>query len=88
MKLKEGFVLQKVGDDHVAVATGKASKSFNGLIRNNDTAAFIFEKLLQEITEEELIFAVLQKYDAPEEVVRPDVKDLLQKLREAGILDE
>ncbi len=45
MKLKEGFLLHDSGKEHMAVATGEAGKHFNGLVRNNATANFIFEQL-------------------------------------------
>ena len=48
MRLKEGFILHEVGEEHMAVATGEAAKAFNGIIRNNETAAYIFE-LLQKV---------------------------------------
>ena len=43
MKLKSGIVIEKAGDEYVAVATGEAAKSFNGIIRNNKRANFILE---------------------------------------------
>jgi len=88
MKLKEGFILHKTGEENIVVPTGKASKSFNGLIRNNATATFIFERLLQDVTEEDLVQAILEKYDVSEEIAKEDVKAVLKQLRKAGILDE
>ena len=44
MKLKEGFITDKTCDGYVAVATGEASKVFNGMIKNNPTANFLFEQ--------------------------------------------
>ena len=41
MKLKSGIVIEKAGDEYVAVATGEAAKSFNGIIRNNKRANFL-----------------------------------------------
>ena len=45
MKLKSGIVMEKTGDEYIVVATGEAAKSFNGIIRNNKTANFVFEQL-------------------------------------------
>ena len=44
MKLKSGIVMEKTGDEYIVVATGEAAKSFNGIIRNNKTANFVFEQ--------------------------------------------
>ena len=45
MKLKNGIVTNSIDGESFAIATGEASKSFNGLIKNNPTAAYIFELL-------------------------------------------
>lgn len=49
MKLKEGMMLHTVNGEHMAIATGKAAQAFHGLVRNNETADFICQKLLKEI---------------------------------------
>ena len=41
MKIKDGFMLRKVGGQNVVVAVGKASRDFNGIIRLNDTGKFL-----------------------------------------------
>ena len=35
MKLKNGIVTNSIDGESFAIATGEASKSFNGLIKNN-----------------------------------------------------
>ncbi len=87
MKLKDGFILHSAGEDHVVVATGEASKSFQGLIRNNCTAAFLFENLLEDTTEEELVQALLYRYDVGRQQARKDVHELIENISEAGILE-
>jgi len=88
MKLKEGFMLHKVDNEYMVVATGKAAEQFNGLIRNNKTADFIYQQLLKETTEEEIIEAMLQKYDAPREKITEDVHKIITQMRNAGLLEE
>lgn len=39
MKLKDGFIITKNGNDYIAVAAGEAGKAFNGMIKMNGTAA-------------------------------------------------
>ena len=55
MKLKNGIVTNSIDGESFAIATGEASKSFNGLIKNNPTAAYIFELLKTEQTEESIV---------------------------------
>ena len=87
MKLKEGFLLHDVGEEHMMVATGEASKAFNGLVRNNKTAAFIFKQLMNDTTEEQIVDAMLAEYDAPRERIAEDVHKVILQIREAGFLD-
>lgn len=39
MNIKKGFVIQEVGGQWVAVATGAAAAEFSGIVKLNDTAA-------------------------------------------------
>lgn len=88
MKLKEGFILHNVNNEYMMVATGEAGKIFNGLVRNNATANFIFEQLMQETTEEKIVDAMMKKYEVSREQVASDVKRVVSQIREAGFLDE
>ncbi|MBE5965213.1 MAG: PqqD family protein [Lachnospiraceae bacterium] len=88
MKLKNGIVQSKVGGDYVAVATGEAGKVFNGMIRNNATAAFLVDKMMKETTVDELVKALLDTYDVSEEIARKDVENVVASFRKAGLLDE
>jgi hypothetical protein len=86
MKLKEGFVLSKAGEEYVAVATGEAGKSFNGLVRNNATAAFLLNKLKKECSEEDLVNALLEEYEVSRENAEKDVKNFVKIINDAGML--
>lgn len=88
MKLKEGIVFDKNGDDYVAVAIGEAGKVFNGLIRNNKTADFIMHELTTDKSEDDLVNALLEKYDVEEDVARKDVRRIVALLRENGLIDD
>ena len=83
MKIKNGFILRKVGKQYVVAATGEASKNFNGMMRLNEEAAFAFGLLQKEITEEELVNAMVEKYPADLEETKAGVAYFLDKLREA-----
>lgn len=86
MKLKEGFVTQQMGDEQIMVATGTAS--FSGLVRSNATAAFIVDCLKEDVTKEQIVAKLLDKYDVSEAVVSADVEKILTMLRSIDALDE
>lgn len=89
MKIKEGFMLSRVGNQAVVVAVGKASRDFNGLIRLNDTGEFMWKKLSepQGISEEQLVAHIVEEYDVGEETARRDAAAFIAKLKEAGLLE-
>ncbi len=88
MKLKNGIVQSKIGNDYVAVATKEAGEKFNGMIRNNATAAFLVDKMMEDTTVDKLVDALLETYDVSREVAKKDVENVVDAFRKAGLLDE
>lgn len=86
MKIKDGFILRKVGKQYVVAVTGEASKNFNGMIRLNEEASFAFGLLQKGIAEDELVAALVEKYGSDEAETRADVTHFLTKLREADAI--
>ena len=87
MKLKEGIILSKMDDAYVAVAAGEAGKSFSGMVRMNETAAFIFEHLKEETDVDRLTAELLAAYDGVnEETARRSAESVVAQLSEAGLL--
>ena len=70
----------------MVAATGKASESFNGMLRLNESGAFAFRLLQEGITREELIARVMAEYDVSEDTARRDAEAFLEKLKEADAL--
>lgn len=88
MKLKKGIVTNSIDGESFAIATGKAAKEFNGLVKNNETAAYIFELLKKDQTEDSIVSAMLEKYDVEEVVVRKDVRELLDLLKSKNLIED
>lgn len=87
MKIKDGFILRKVGIQYVVAATGKASENFNGMMRLNESGAFAFRLLQEGISEDELVKRLVAEYEVSEETVRADVAHFLARLKEADALE-
>ena len=87
MKIKDGFILRKVGIQYVVAATGKASEGFNGMMRLNESGAFAFRLMQQGITEEELTIRLMEEYEVGEQTARKDVAAFTAALREADALE-
>ena len=83
MKMKEAFILRKVGTQYVVAATGRASENFNGIIRLNESGAFAFRQLQAGVTVEELVARLMEEYTVDEATARRDVDSFLAALKEA-----
>ncbi len=88
MKLKKDIVTGNIDGNSFAIATGKLSKHFKGIINNNYTAAFLFELLKTEQSEDSIVKAMTEKYNVPEKEARADVKEVIKQLNELGILEK
>lgn len=81
LKTKKGFLLRHLGDEAMVVAIGEASKSFNGMIRLNDTGAFYWKELEKGSSEDDLTAKTLERYDGVDEAVaRQDVQEFLASI--------
>ena len=88
MKLKDDYILYNASESElIAVATGDESANFNGLLRANKTAAAIIEALKDDLTEDELVSKMVERFDAGEEEIRAGVQDILSSLRSIDALE-
>ena len=89
IRLKDGFVVQKVGESYLAVAVGERADSFNALIRMNGTGAYLWELLSKEpMTEAELVAKMLSEYAVSEEIATADISKFVSQLRLGGLIEE
>ncbi len=86
MKIKDGFVLRNICDEYLVVAVGRQTLDFKGLIKLNETGAFLWEQLKDDCTEQTLVTALTAEYEVSEAVATADVTAFLQSLREADLL--
>ncbi len=88
MKLKSGFVLKSVGDNHIVVPVGAQTVDFRCMITLNDTGAFLWKLLETDQTKESLTAALLEEYDVEEQRAAADVTAFLEKLQDSALLEE
>lgn len=90
MKIKSGFVLEQVGGDYLAVAVGELADTFNGMVRLNETGAFLWNLLLEgNYTREELAQKLSTAcVGVTAKDVLPGVEAFESKLRAAGLIED
>ena len=86
MKLKKEFIPYNTDDETLLVPAGGAG--FSGLIKGNRTLGAILALLKEDTTEEAVVAAMKQQFDAPAEIITRDVKKALDELRKVGAIDE
>ena len=86
MKIKEGFVVRKIANQYMAVPVGARAKELHGMIGLNETAAFLWELLKEERTEEELAKLLYNEYEITEEKALETVKNFSALLAKEGVL--
>lgn len=87
MKIKEGFVMREVAGQAVVIAVGEASKTFHGMINLNGTGQRIWKGVEQGKTEEEIAKNITEDYEVDYEKALHDVKMMIAKMSEAGVLE-
>ncbi len=88
MKLKYNFVTNKVADMVVAVAVGEDVQKFDGFIKMNDTGAYIFNMLKNDVTEDEITAAMEKEYEGvTSEELRKTVSEFIGRLKESDVIE-
>lgn len=88
MKIKEGFVVREVANQAMVIAVGKASQSFKGMIKMNQTAKDIWFLIKDGLDLEQIVHEMKQKYDIEEEVIKKDVENIIEILKQNLIVEE
>lgn len=87
MKIKDGFMLRQFGENYIVVAVGDDAEDFNKLITLNTVGAFIYNLMEKDVTYEEIVSAVLDKYEADRKTVENDINKFLADGKKAGLID-
>lgn len=68
MRIKEGYIIKNLGMGYVVVPVGQASMEFNGVIRLNETGAFLWRSIEDGAnTRDKLLAAMLEHFDGLDE---------------------
>ena len=87
MKVKQGFVLRNVVGEHILMPTGDMISKFNGTILLNDVSAFVWEKMQNPVSKDDLLKAILDEYEVEKSTAAADLDALLQTLTEYGVIE-
>ena len=88
MKIKSGFTLRNMAGEYIVMPTGKNIRQFDGAIVLNDVSAFVWKKLGESCSREELLEAILSEFEVDREQAQKDLDVLLKKLHEYQVIED
>lgn len=87
MKIKDGYILDRIGEQKIAVSLDAANNNFSGVIKLNSVGAFLWELLSEGTTEEAMVQAVTEKYEIDAETAKKDIQKFVATLEQNKILE-
>ena len=89
MKIKEGFELRNICGENIVIGHGVENINFTKVISMNESAADIWNVIVdKEFTLDDMVQVLLDNYEVEEETARRDSEKLLQDWCEAGFVEE
>ena len=89
MKIRNGFVLRNIGGMQIVVGEGLDQIDFNSMLSLNDSAAYVWQEIVEVDFDEFKIAELLTgKYDVTEDIALADARQLMSEWTKAGITIE
>lgn len=88
MKINNNFILKEIAGSFMVVPVGNELIDLNAMITLNESGAFLWNLLLCDSTEYELVTAMLKEYDIDINTATEDIREFVDNLRKIGALDE
>ena len=88
MKAKEGFVLRTIAGEKILMPTGDNIGKFKGTVLLNEVSAFIWEKMQNPVSRDDLLTAILDEFDVEESVAAADLDALLDQFVELDVIEK
>lgn len=86
MRIRESFILRKIAGTKVIIPVENSVADLDGIIAVNDTAAFLFEILQEEVSMDALVDRLMEEYEVSMEEAKNDVKWFVDVLSERNML--
>ena len=85
MKLKDGLTLQNMGDEFVVAAQDPAL--FRGMIKLNDSGAFLFKLMQKECNFDELLAEITREYDTDQDRAYKDLERFIKVFERFDLIE-
>ena len=86
LKIKPGYMLREIAGHFAVFPLGSRTVEFTGVITLNESGAFLWESMTNEISEDELTNKFMLEYGVDTETARQDIKDFTKVLKDNDLL--
>ncbi len=86
-KLKDGFIVRKIGDKTMAVPVGSRTSDIHGMIALTESGELLWELLKDGAELDSLVNVLTENYDVDKSIAKDDVENFLSGLKEQGALE-
>ncbi len=88
MKLKYSFEAVNMGNEIIMVPVGDNADQVHGVLKMNSEGQEIVNMLINETDVDSIINSLSEKYNAEKELIKKNVQDIVQLLRDNKLLEE
>ncbi len=85
-KIRKGAVLEQVGDAFLIITSDEARPPCPYIRQANGTVAFYWHLLEKGLSEEQMLQVAEKEFEAPTEILKSDLQQLMQMLETLGYL--
>ena len=79
--------MTRLGEESILVPVGTATADFRGVIRLNETAAFIVEQIKNGASAEQIADAITREYEIDRDAALRNVESVIAKLMEIHAIE-
>ena len=84
MKIKNGFTLHQIGDEHIIMHNGTGNVDFSNIISLNPTATRLWQHVKGKDFNTDFL---TENYEVDAETAKQDAEQLIKNWLEAGIIE-
>ena len=88
LRISSEFTVREIAGEYVVVATGHMAVAFRGMITVSESAAELWKLLQKGAEETDLVSYLTETYEITDAEASADVREMLDILRQNGILIE
>lgn len=88
MQINKDLRLRRVQNKNFIVAVNELSQNFYGMVKLNDTAAFVFKCLQKKDSLNKIVKKVVKEYGINQETAQSDIEAIIEQFKKAGFLND